>query len=398
MRITLVGMGSGTPGSLTAAGLETLRGAELIIGARRLLENLPEGCTANRAALYKTDEICALLRQTDCAEAAVVFSGDTGFYSGAAALCRALDDAGLPYTVLPGVSSVQLLAAALGRPWQGWRLVSAHGCACDPVTACRAGGTTFFLTGGSETPATLCQQLGGCRAGRRCGHDGGEPRHAVPAACDRHGAGAGCTALCNRSVSCLWKMCPRPCAAPPGLPDAAFIRGKTPMTKQEVRAAVLAKLAVRPTDTLWDVGAGTGSVSVELALAAPAGRVCAVECDAEACDLIRQNRAKFAVQNLHLTEGFAPAALAGWPTPDAVFIGGSKGSLRAVVDAALAANPDARLCISAIALETLQEAVAALTAHGLTAQVTQIAVSRSRAAGSLHLLMANNPVFLIARE
>ena len=84
MKITLVGMGSGAPGSLTAAGLETLRGAELIIGARRLLENLPEGCTANRAALYKTDEICALLRQTDCAEAAVVFSGDTGFYSGAA--------------------------------------------------------------------------------------------------------------------------------------------------------------------------------------------------------------------------------------------------------------------------------------------------------------------------
>lgn len=155
---------------------------------------------------------------------------------------------------------------------------------------------------------------------------------------------------------------------------------------------------MRPTDTIWDVGAGTGSVSVELALAAPAGRVCAVECDAEACDLIRQNRAKFAVQNLHLTEGLAPAALADWPAPDAVFIGGSKGSLRAVVDAALAANPDARLCISAIALETLQEAVAALTAHGLTAQVTQIAVSRSRAAGSLHLLMANNPVFLIARE
>ena len=119
MKITLVGMGSGAPGSLTAAGLETLRGAELIIGARRLLENLPEGCTANRAALYKTDEICALLRQTDCAEAAVVFSGDTGFYSGAAALCRALDDAGLPYTVLPGVSSVQLLGRGAGPPVAG---------------------------------------------------------------------------------------------------------------------------------------------------------------------------------------------------------------------------------------------------------------------------------------
>ena len=387
MKITLVGMGSGVPGSLTAAGLETLRGAELIIGARRLLENLPEGCTANRAALYKTDEICALLRQTDCAEAAVVFSGDTGFYSGAAALCRALDDAGLPYTVLPGVSSVQLLAAALGPPWPG----------CAPVTACRAGGTTFFLTGGSETPATLCQQLAAAGLGDAAatvGENLGTPSQRLVTGTAQELAAQRFAPL---SVL-LVENVPAPLRRTPGLPDAAFIRGKTPMTKQEVRAAALAKLAVRPTDTLWDVGAGTGSVSVELALAAPAGRVCAVECDAEACDLIRQNRVKFAVQNLHLTEGFAPAALAGWPAPDAVFIGGSKGSLRAVVDVALAANPDARLCISAIALETLQEAVAALTAHGLTAQVTQIAVSRSRAAGSLHLLMANNPVFLIARE
>ena len=196
----------------------------------------------------------------------------------------------------------------------------------------------------------------------------------------------------------LVEPCPLLPARVPGWPDEAFLRGKTPMTKQEVRAAVLAKLAVRPGDTLWDVGAGTGSVSIEMALAVPAGRVCAVECDPEACALIQQNRAKFAVSNLHLTEGRAPAALAGLPAPDAVFIGGSRGSMRQIVDAVLAANPAARLCISAIALETLQEAIAALTAHGLTAQVTQIAVSRSKQAGALHLLMANNPVFLIVRE
>ena len=86
------------------------------------------------------------------------------------------------------------------------------------------------------------------------------------------------------------------------------------------------------------------------------------------------------------------------PAPDAVFIGGSKGNMQAIVDAALAANPQTRLCIAAIALETLQQSIAALAAHGLAAQVTQIAVSRSKAAGSLHLMMANNPVFLIVRE
>ena len=184
----------------------------------------------------------------------------------------------------------------------------------------------------------------------------------------------------------------------PGLPDEAFERGDVPMTKQEVRAAVLAKLAVRPEDILWDVGAGTGSVSVELALAAPRGRVYAVECRPEGCALIKANREKFRTRNLVLVEGLAPAALSDLPAPDAVFIGGSKGSLAAIVDAALDKNPDARICVSAIALESLSAAVAALTAKGRTVQVSQIAVSRARAVGGLHLMMAQNPIYLITGE
>jgi len=179
---------------------------------------------------------------------------------------------------------------------------------------------------------------------------------------------------------------------------AGALAGEMNALAEEVRAAALAKLAVAPTDTLWDVGAGTGSVSVEMALAAPMGQVYAVECDADACALVRQNQAKFAASNLTLIAGKAPEALQNLPAPDAVFIGGSKGNMQAIVDAALAANPQTRLCIAAIALETLQQSIAALAAHGLAAQVTQIAVSRSKAAGSLHLMMANNPVFLIVRE
>ena len=375
MKITLVGMGSGLPGSLTAQGLQALQTAGLILGAKRLLQNLPDGCTPNRKPIYLPDEVLACLQAEPCQTAALVYSGDTGFYSGAAALVPKLRAQGAEVTVLPGISSVQLLAAALGRPWQNWHLVSAHGCACAPAAECRSARPTFFLTGGRNTsPAALCEILAAAGFGAvqaTVGENLGTPQQKVITDTVQTLAGGSFAPL---SVL-LVEPCPKPQPRVPGLPDEAFIRGKTPMTKQEVRAAALAKLAVAPTDTLWDVGAGTGSVSVEMALAAPMGQVYAVECDAD-----------------------APEALQNLPAPDAVFIGGSKGNMQAIVDAALAANPQTRLCIAAIALETLQQSIAALAAHGLAAQVTQIAVSRSKAAGSLHLMMANNPVFLIVRE
>lgn len=256
----------------------------------------------------------------------------------------------------------------------------------------------LFLTGGRNTsPAALCEILAAAGFGAvqaTVGENLGTPQQKVITDTVQTLAGGSFAPL---SVL-LVEPCPKPQPRVPGLPDEAFIRGKTPMTKQEVRAAALAKLAVAPTDTLWDVGAGTGSVSVEMALAAPMGQVYAVECDADACALVRQNQTKFAASNLTLIAGKAPEALQNLPAPDAVFIGGSKGNMQAIVDAALAANPQTRLCIAAIALETLQQGIAALAAHGLAAQVTQIAVSRSKAAGSLHLMMANNPVFLIVRE
>ena len=397
MKITLVGMGSGTPSSLTVQGLNALREAELIIGARRLLESLPDGCTGNRAPLYKIEEICALLRTTEAAHVAVAYSGDTGFYSGASAMIEKLEALGVRARVLPGLSSIQLLAAALGRPWQGWNLVSAHGRTCDPVAECMQGRPTFFLTGGSEDPATLCAQLAAEGFGDVQGVVGqclGTPEEKLFRGSVKELAAGRFNSLSVLLVEAA-EVLPR---RAPGLPDEAFERGDVPMTKQEVRAAVLAKLAVRPEDILWDVGAGTGSVSVELALAAPRGRVYAVECRPEGCALIKANREKFRTRNLVLVEGLAPAALSDLPAPDAVFIGGSKGSLAAIVDAALDKNPDARICVSAIALETLSAAVAALTARGRTVQVSQIAVSRARAVGGLHLMMAQNPIYLITGE
>ena len=397
MNVTLIGMGSGQPENLTLQGLAALRQADLILGARRLLAVLPAGCTENRAAAYRPDEVAELLQTSGAENAVLVYSGDTGFYSGASSMMEKLEALGVRARVLPGLSSIQLLAAALGRPWQGGNLVSAHGRTCDPVAECMQGRPTFFLTGGSEDPATLCAQLEAEGFGDMqavVGQCLGTPEEKLFRGSVKELAAGRFNSLSVLLVEAVEGL-PR---RAPGLPDEAFERGDVPMTKQEVRAAVLAKLAVRPEDILWDVGAGTGSVSVELALAAPRGRVYAVECRPEGCALIKANREKFRTRNLVLVEGLAPAALSDLPAPDAVFIGGSKGSLAAIVDAALDKNPDARICVSAIALETLSAAVAALTAKGRTVQVSQIAVSRAKAVGGLHLMMAQNPIYLITGE
>lgn len=393
MRVTLASLGGGRPETMTAECAAALKEAECILGAKRLLEALPQGCTENRIAAIRPEALLeAILGQhEDCV---VVFSGDAGFHSGARGLLPLLAQRGIPAKVLPGISSVQLLSAWLDRPWQDWELVSAHGTSCNILGAVGRGKPAFFLTGGELGPGEICRQLAEAGLGGlsvTVGENLSYPNEAVTAGTAAELAGRRFSSL---SVL-LAEAAPQPPRRCSGLPDEAFLRGAVPMTKQEVRAAALAKLAVSPADVLWDVGAGTGSVSVELALAAPEGQVFAVECQEEACALIWANREKFSAWNIQLAEGRAPEALAGLPAPDAVFIGGTKGNMEEVVDAVLEKNEKTRICISAIAVESLSAAVAALTKHGLEVNVTQIAVSRTKPAGKLHLLTAQNPIFLI---
>jgi precorrin-6Y C5,15-methyltransferase (decarboxylating) len=394
MQVTLAAFGGGNTNTLTEDCRQALENASWVIGASRLLEKVPKNCTSCRVAATRPGEILQFIRSRG-EDGVVLYSGDTGFYSGAKALIPLLEREGISYTVLPGISSVQLLSAALGRPWQDWLLLSAHGADCDPVGAVMQGKPVFFLTGGTLGPAELCRRL--AEAGLEqlsvaVGEDLSYPQQKV------HQGTAG--EFAGRTFGPLSVLLAEPAPAvtrrTPGFPDSLFVRGEVPMTKQEVRAAVLAKLAPGPKDILWDVGAGTGSVSVELALQASWGRTYGVECDPQACDLIRRNREKLGAWNLKLVEGAAPQALQDLETPDGVFIGGTKGALDEIVELVLSRNPKARICISAICIETLYQAVQALQSRGIEPEVTQISVSRGRAAGSLHLLMANNPVFLIA--
>ena len=395
MQVNLIGLGGGAADTVTIEGRRALEQAELVLGAERLLESLPKKETQKHIAAVRPEEILARLLSENYVNCCVLYSGDTGFYSGARGLLPLLEEAGIPCRIFPGISSVQLLAARLQRPWQDWKLCSAHGAECDPVAAVMEGRPVFFLTGGANTPSALCRALTDAGLGFLPVAVG--ERLSCPEERVVKSTAAECAGMQFAPLSVLLAdPAPRPALRAAGIPDDAFCRGEVPMTKQEVRAAILAKLAVAPGDTVWDVGAGTGSVSVELALAAREGHVFAVEYKEEALALIRQNRERFRAWNLRLVPGRAPEALDILPAPDAVFIGGSEGALAGIVDAALGKNPDVRLCVSAIALETLSAALDIFTARGLAAEVTQIAVSRAKAGGKLHLLLANNPVFLLS--
>lgn len=330
----------------------------------------------------------------------MLYSGDTGFHSGTRTLLPLLEERGISWRVLPGVSSMQYFAAQLGRPWQEWQVVSAHGLACDPVGEVLAarGRPVFFLTGGAGGAAALCRRLAQAGLGSLTAAVGEALSYS-----EERITQAKVWELAEREFSTLSVLLVDG-AAPvwpvrsQGIDDGAFLRGEVPMTKQEVRAAALSKLEVRDGAVYWDVGAGTGSVSVELALLAPRSPVYAVEYKGEACALIRANRERFGVYNLELAEGRAPEALADLPAPDGVFIGGSEGELLPILEAALGRNPAARFCVTAIAVETLGVAVAAFTQLGMSPQVTQITVARSRRAGERNLMLGQNPVWIITGQ
>ena len=131
MQVILAAAGGGGPHTMTESCRQALEAAPCIIGARRLLDSLPEGCAKHRVAATWPGEILEAIQSSGEERCLVLYSGDTGFYSGAKGLLPLLEEADIPCQVLPGLSSVQLLAAALGRPWQDWLLVSAHGTDCD---------------------------------------------------------------------------------------------------------------------------------------------------------------------------------------------------------------------------------------------------------------------------
>jgi precorrin-6Y C5,15-methyltransferase (decarboxylating) len=395
-KITVVGMGPGGERLLTPCATNALEQAAAVFVAPRHRQLIPQrdGVFEIKGMRAAMDAIENALKAGDVA---VCVSGDPGLYSMLGMLKQRFPDAGL--SVVSGVGSLQYLCDRLGESRENAAILSLHG---RELSIGRLVGTitynssTLLLLDEEHDPAWLCGVLAEygfenvrVAIGERLSY----PEERIVEGPPEEIMGLRFSGLCAARV-----LNPNPLSAPCGfgLPDDAFARGEVPMTKSEARAAVLSKLRLSEDAVVWDVGAGTGSVSVECARICRFGVVHALERDEEALKLIAENRSKFGLYNLAIHGGEAPEALDGLPAPTHVFVGGSGGEIEDILMHIAGRGGGIRAVVAAITLETA--ALAAKTMgkepyEGM--EIIQIAISRNRKAGNSNIMLAQNSVTLV---
>ena len=387
--VTIVGIGMGAD-TVTAEGLRAVERAQALLGAPRMLGAFAH---AGRPVypVYAPDAVCKVIEGSGLERFVVLVSGDTGFFSAAEGLAAAL--AACDVRLIPGVSSIAYFFARLRQPWQQAALVSCHGRSANFVDVVRRNRLTFALTGGQVD--ALARSLADAGLGGLAATVG-ENLGAADERIFTLRADELAQTPARKLAVLLVDNPDADARVRCGIPDEEFMRGDAPMTKAEVRAVSMSRLALRPDAVCCDIGAGTGSVTVEMALAAHAGHVYAVEQQQEALALVEGNCRRFHIGNVTRVAGRAPEALSDLPPLDAAFVGGSGGAMAGIFDAILLKNPRARIVVNAIALETLNAALAAFAAHGIAPEVMQLGAARAKRAGDLHMMTALNPVFILS--
>ena len=391
-KVALVGVGMGGVETRTLGVERAVREAECLIGAQRMLEMVDTRGKQTHAA-FMAQEIARLIREEDFGRYTVLLSGDTGFYSGARALAEALTDCEVE--VLPGISSLQYFCAKLQRPWEQVRVVSLHGREDDLVRAVRLHPAVFVLVGGANgvhnALARLTEAgLGGLNVaiGERLGYAEEQIVHGTAAELLEE-------AFDSLAVLLIDNPAYGKTVVTHGLPDEAFDRDETPMTKSEVRSISLSKMELTKTSVVFDIGSGSGSVTVEAALQASSGKVYAVEMKEPAVALTRRNVEKFHLVNVEVVSGKAPEALSGLPAPTHAFIGGSAGSMRDIIACLLQMNPRVRIVANTVTLESQIE-LAAIAKEFDHADIAEVSIAKPRALGRYRLMTAQNPVYVYA--
>ena len=387
--INIIGMGMSEK-TLTAEALALINDANILIGAKRLINEFSELNKPSYNA-YLSNDILEIIEKTDAEKIAILVSGDVGFYSAAEKLTETLKD--YSPNLIAGISSVSYFFAKCSLPWKDANLISCHGLDTNIVSSVRRNRFTFALTGKNipELQKELVKfGFGDLKLwiGENLGSDEESIQESIIS--DLEGKEfSSLTVLIIENPDFDSRI-------RTGIPDEEFIRGKVPMTKSEVRAVCLSKLALSPTDIAYDIGCGTGSVTIEMAFSAYDGKVYAFDKNEEAIALLEQNCQKFHLDNVEALCGLAPECLKDLPVPDVAFIGGSSGNMDEIVRYLYGINDKIRFVITAVTIETAMSGLESLKNLGICGDIVQVAVSKGRQIGDLHMLMAQNPIFIIS--
>ncbi|MEG0352838.1 MAG: precorrin-6y C5,15-methyltransferase (decarboxylating) subunit CbiE [Cellulosilyticaceae bacterium] len=393
-KLYIIGTGPGNKDLLTARAKQTIEECDVLLGGARMLEIYQDASQISIPCM--THEICERIKEQDLGhQIGVLASGDVGFYSITKLIQREL--AGL-YEIeeISGISSMQYFCAKIHESYEHICLASMHGRENPIVGKVLTHQKVFSLTGGKYPAHEICRIL--------CENGLGDTKVTIGENLsyehERIARGSAYELATETFADLAVMLIENPAyeartVVTPGLADEAFIRGKVPMTKQEVRVVSLAKMQIASSDIIYDIGAGTGSVAIEMALQAREGKIYAIEKNSEGIELIKQNSKKFKVQNIEVVEANFPGQIETLPRPDKVFIGGSGGNLDEMIGKLLKLNPHLHMVVNAITLETLGEVVNCAKKYELTLDMVQLAVANSKNIGAYHMMMGQNPIFII---
>ncbi len=402
-RLKLIGIGPGTKEYVLPKAVEAMQKSDIVIAAKRMIPML---CAIIPNA--EQIEICEMRGIKDTIdfigqfleekEIALVVSGDPLMYSLLRTIKNGEQKKDIPIEIIPGIGSLQMLGARTGISMEEAKIISVHGrvqkrgSIAMAVTEHR---DCFFLCSKEQGPAYLADIMMEYHledviiyAGSQLSYREEEISFGSPSQISKMEFHSLCVALIHNPN-------PKKTGRIFLLKDGDFVRGKTPMTKEEVRAIIIQKLRLSPDNITWDIGAGTGSVTIEMARFCPFGEVYAVERNEEALSLIEKNSEKFGVKNVKIVAGFAREEIKKLPCPDAVFIGGSGGDLEYIIDYLKKFGKEIKVIVSAVTVETLAQACHCLVKYDKDYEMTQISIGKSKKLGSYHIIEQNNQVTLL---
>ncbi|GAB6908178.1 Precorrin-6y C5,15-methyltransferase (Decarboxylating), CbiE subunit [Desulfosarcina cetonica] len=396
--ITIIGTGI-SPDDLTARQIRIIENADILVGGQRLIAPFAHLTCRKRIIDKDLKGLGDFLAQQMTAHTIVVLaSGDPLFFGIGAFLARRLGAANI--RVLPNVSAVACAFARLGEPWQDVRIISLHGRSHtgELLRHLADGETVAVYTDPAHDPAWLAAQLvdnGLSDVDLWVLEELGSPMekitHLTPAAARQ-------AAFSDLNLVVL-KPDPARRQRPalfPGMPEDMFVHEKGLITKAEVRAVVLSRLRLFDRAVLWDLGAGSGSVSIEAGQFIRRGSIYAVEQHARRVAQIRENQHRFAIGNLTVVEARLPDGLAELPDPDRVFIGGGGKNLADILRiAADRLKPGGIIVVNTVLIDTLGAARQTLADLGFAVDMLQLQVNQAKPMPYSYRFEAANPVWIV---